>query len=338
VPYDAREGNSVMSDEQATAGSAAPPATGVRLQWTDLPEHLRSVVEEWLGGRVVAARSQPSGFSPGVASRLTTDDGQRVFLKAVSAAPNAESPKFHRREARIVPALPLDAPVPRLLWSHDEGDDGWVVLVFEDVEGREPLIPWRAEELDRVIDAIVELSESLTPSPLDESFAGTMANSGIFRIDWWQRIEYERPEGLDDWATLHLASLIALEAGALQAVTGNTLLHCDLRADNLLVADERVLVVDWPHARIGAPWLDIALFVPSVVMQGGPPAAEVFACHPATRDADPERVNAALAAIAGCFTWQSLQPPPPGLPTLRPFQAAQGAVARQWLAERMGWE
>jgi aminoglycoside phosphotransferase (APT) family kinase protein len=287
---------------------------------------------------VTSARSQASGFSPGVAARLTTDDGQRVFVKAVSAEPNEQSPEFHRREARIVPALPPDAPVPRLLWSYDEGSDGWIVLVFEDVEGgREPAIPWRADELDRVVDAIVGLSDALTPSPLDEAFAGTTTNWGIFRIGWWQRIEYERPAGLDDWSAHNLASLIALEADASQAVAGNTLLHLDLRADNLLVTDERVLVVDWPHARIGAPWLDIAFFVPSVRMQGGPPPQEVFARHPAARVADPGAVNAAIAAIAGFFTRQSLQPPPPGLPTLRPFQAAQGAVARQWLAERIGW-
>jgi hypothetical protein len=34
-----------------------------------------------------------------------------------------------------------------------------------------------------------------------------------------------------------------------------------------------------------------------------------------------------LASVA------ALRPPPPGLPTLREFQAAQGAVARRWLAE-----
>jgi len=326
-----------MSDEQATTGNSVPPAAGVRLQWDDLPEHLRGVVEDRLGSRVIAARSQPSGFSPGVASRLTLADGQCVFLKAVSPEPNPDSPSFHRREARIVAALPPDAPVPRLLWSHDEGEDGWVVLVFEDVEGREPTTPWVPAELDRVIESIVGLSDALTPSPLDEDFAGTTENWGIFRIGWWHLVEYGQPEGLDDWSLRHLPELIDLEAKASQAVAGTTLLHLDLRADNLLVTDDRVLVVDWPHARIGAPWLDIAFFIPSMRMQGGPPPEEIFVRHPAARDADPDAVNAALAAIAGFFTRQSFQPPPPGLPTLRPFQAAQGAVAREWLASRLGW-
>ena len=36
--------------------------------------------------------------------------------------------------------------------------------------------------------------------------------------------------------------------------------------------------------------------------------------------------------MAGYLTERSLQPPPPGLPMLRRFQAAQGEVARRWLA------
>ena len=44
-----------------------------------------------------------------------------------------------------------------------------------------------------------------------------------------------------------------------------------------------------------------------------------------------------VAAIAGYFTWGALQPAPPGIPTVRAFQAAQGVVARAWLAQRTSW-
>jgi Ser/Thr protein kinase RdoA (MazF antagonist) len=297
---------------------------------------MRETIEQWLGSRVVSSRSQASGFSPGVAARLTTDDGRRVFAKVVGPEPNAESPELHRREASIVAALPAEAPVPRLLWSFD--DDGWVTLIFEDIEGREPATPWRADELDRVVEAILALAETLTPSPLDASFVGTVDTWDFFTIGWWRQVESEQPRGLDDWSIRNLASLVATEANAAEAVAGSTLLHLDLRADNMLVTDDRVMIVDWPHARIGAAWLDHAFFVPSVTMQGGPLPGEVFARHPAARDADPDAVNAAVAAITGFFTYRSLQPPPPGLPTIRPFQAAQGVVARQWLADRTGWD
>jgi hypothetical protein len=74
-----------------------------------------------------------------------------------------------------------------------------------------------------------------------------------------------------------------------------------------------------------------------VTMQGGPPPEEVIARHPACPLADPDAITAAVAALAGYFTHRALQPPPPGLPTLRAFQEAQGAVAREWLAQRTGW-
>jgi hypothetical protein len=44
-----------------------------------------------------------------------------------------------------------------------------------------------------------------------------------------------------------------------------------------------------------------------------------------------------LAAVAGFFTHRAPEPPPPGLPTVRAFQAAQGIVARGWVAQRTGW-
>jgi hypothetical protein len=44
-------------------------------------------------------------------------------------------------------------------------------------------------------------------------------------------------------------------------------------------------------------------------------------------------VAALVCAMAGYLTERSLQPPPPGLPTLRAFQAAQATIAREWLAQ-----
>ncbi|WP_329380270.1 hypothetical protein [Streptomyces sp. NBC_01716] len=60
-------------------------------------------------------------------------------------------------------ALPHGAPVPRLLGSYD--DLGWVALGFEDIEGALPVQPWREDELERVLHALTDLAESLTPSP-----------------------------------------------------------------------------------------------------------------------------------------------------------------------------
>jgi hypothetical protein len=92
------------------------------------------------------------------------------------------------------------------------------------------------------------------------------------------------------------------------------------------------MVVDWPHACRGAAFTDLVLFAPSVAMQGGPGPAELLAWSGTGRDADPEAVRAVVRALAGYLTRKSLEPPPPGLPTVRRFQAAQGEIAREWLA------
>jgi aminoglycoside phosphotransferase (APT) family kinase protein len=234
--------------------------------------------------------------------------------------------------------LPEEAPVPRLLWSHDESEAGWVALLFEDVEGRNPAMPWRADELSKTLDAIRVLSELLTPSPLAPGVVvGHARDCSVVSGRYWERLAEERPARLDAWSVRHLDGLVDLEGEATSAVEGDTLLHLDVRADNLLLTPDRVLVVDWPHARVGAPWVDMVFFAPSVAMQGGPPPEELLSHHPHTRRADPEAVTAVIAAVAGFFIGESLRPAPPGLPTLRKFQAAQGEVARDWLASRTGW-
>lgn len=316
--------------------STPPPARGLRLAWSALPTYLRVAVEGWLGEPVAEATTQEGGFSPGVAARLRTVGGRRAFLKAVGPEPNPDSVRFHRREQRIASALPLAAPVPRLLWSFDGGEGDWIALLYEDIAGWQPQLPWRKNELDRVLAALGDLSAALTPSPVPTTIAGRIADRGIFRARWWGQLLDTSPTGLDPWSAQHLDTLAALELEAGAAAAGETLLHLDLRADNLLLTPERVVVVDWPHARIGAAWVDIVFLAPSVAMQGGPDPATLFARHPASHDAAPEAVTAVIALMAGFFTWSALQPPPPGLPTLRTFQAAQGFIARRWLAERMG--
>lgn len=318
-------------------GASAPPAAGVRIEWIDLPERVRSAVEGWLGGRILSAVSQGGGFSPGAAVRVRAAHGRRVFVKAVGSAPNAAAAALHRREAAVVAALPPESPVPRLLWSLDEGEGGWVVLVFEDVEGRQPALPWRPEDLDRVLGALSALSSLLTPSPLPMSVGGPAAAWGVLNGGWWRRIGESGVPPSEEWSVRRLDRLIELEGRASAAAAGETLLHLDLRADNLLLTADRVLVVDWPHARVGAAWLDVAFLAPSVAMQGGPPPDELLDRAPSGRAAEEGAITAVVAAIAGFFTFEAAQPAPPGLPTLRAFQAAQGEVARRWLAVRTGW-
>lgn len=279
------------------------------------------------------AVTQPGGFSPGAAARVRGVGGRRAFVKAVSAETNAESPDMHRKEARITAVLPAAAPAPRLLSSYDDGT--WVALALEDVDGRHPELPWRPAELARVMATIDELFADLTPCPLAD--ATEVGDTWRPEFRNWRLAVDDPPAGLDPWALAHLDQLAELEARWEDAARGDTLLHLDLRADNMLITDQRVWLVDWPWAARGNPVFDLLAFCPSVAMQGGPAPAETFAMSAVGRGADPEVVRVLVATIAGYFAVKALAPPPPGLPTVRAFQAAQGEVALRWLRELTGW-
>ncbi|MGH3759195.1 phosphotransferase family protein [Actinophytocola sp.] len=303
---------------------------GNRVRWAELPDMVRKSIEVAVGSTVVDAVSQPGGFSPGLAARLRLADGRRVFAKAVSGTRLAEAVAFHRREAGVAGRLPAGVTAPRLLWSG--GGDDWAALVFEDVAGHTPALPWRPADWRRVHDALVTLAADLTPSPVDLPPIGH--DPGLF--SGWRSLAAEPALAavLEPWAR-DVDRLAELEAGWPEAAAGDTLVHFDLRADNILLAGERVLFVDWPHAAVGAPWVDLLCMLPSVAMQGGPAPADVWRASPLTVRADPAAVDRVLAALTGFFVHSSLLPAPPGLVTLRRFQRLQGEQALAWLRSRL---
>ncbi len=317
-------------------GAEVPSGAGVHLAWSRVPARVAAAVEERLGSRIADVDDRPGGFSPGASARLRLADGRTAFVKAVSAEQNPHSPAMHRAEARITSALPAGAPAPELLFVHDDGQ--WVALGFADVHGREPAVPWIADELARVLAAVADLHVALTPPPVAAPAVGERLGP-LFRN--WRDLASGRfapVEGMDPWGLRNLERLAGLESRWELASAGGTLLHGDLRADNLLLTPDRVVFVDWPHASVGAPWVDLVFLLPSVAMQGGPAPDAVFDGHPSALGAPAEAVDAVLAALAGYFHVRGLLPPPPGLPTLRAFQSAQGVEALAWLRRRTGWD
>jgi aminoglycoside phosphotransferase (APT) family kinase protein len=321
-------------------GMSAPPATGARVAWQDMPEPVRKAIEEVCGAEVIEARTQPGGFSPGVAARVRCADGARWFVKAVSAEVNSRAPEMHRQEARVLADLdPLivagRVPAPRLRGTVKHGP--WFALVADDVDGRQPTLPWQDRELNLVLATLDRLAGTLTPAPA--SLVATTPPIAEYLATgftgWRTLAKTPGDDRIDPWSRARLAELATLEATWSAHAAGDTLLHADIRADNLLLTAEGsagVMLVDWPHACRGAAFFDLVSFAPSVAMQGGPEPADLLARASTGRNVRREQLAPVVCAMAGFFTHGSLQPPPPGLPTLREFQAAQAEVARRWLA------
>lgn len=318
-----------MSEDVCVTSRTALPttiphgATARRLEWPHLPPLIRSVVERRLGSAVVEAASQGAGFTPGFASVLTCANGSKHFVKAASLKAQRRFAESYRIEARKLRALPLETPAARLQWVHDADD--WVVLGIEYVAGRAPHRPWTPYDLAAASAALVDTARVLTPAPgigLD-SFADEFAGFP----DFWDALRH----------LPHADEAAALARRYAEVTGGDTLVHTDVRDDNLLFADDgRVYLCDWNWPVVGADWLDSLLLLIGPRGDGLDVDAHV-ADHPLLADIDPESIDIVLALVTGYFLKSAGEPAPPTSPFMREGQRWQGEVCWQWLSERRGW-
>lgn len=299
--------------------------TARRVEWQFLPPHVRDLIAERCGSPVISAESMGGGFTPGFASVLTCEDGSRHFVKAAATKAQKLFAASYREEARKVAALADCVPAPRLLWVHDQD---WVVLGFEHVEGRAPARPWRADELNLLLDAL-EVTSAATPppglglDPMIEEFS-----------DWpacWDFVRVHRPD------LPHADEAAALALRFAEALSGSSLQHTDIRDDNAIItADDTLWICDWNWPVLGAPWFDTltALIGPR---GDGIDVAQILTERRLTRDVPDEHIDIALALLAGYLLKSATDPVPSTSPHIRDHQAQQGQVVWDWLSERRAW-
>jgi aminoglycoside phosphotransferase (APT) family kinase protein len=310
-----------------------------RLPYADLPAELRARIEAALGSAVVSAETRSGGFSPGTAAVVTCADGSGAFVKAVGTPLNPDTHRLHRQEALVAAALPAPLPTPRLRWSTEVtlGDDVWVALVFDVVDGAPPRLPWTVSSASAVLPALADLAAAATPCPVPG--LGTLADKVAEDLTRWSHLAVEPPDDLQPWERHHLDWLAEapLRLAASGGLDGDTLVHLDVRADNLLVRpDGSVVVVDWPRAARGAAWVDTVLFALDAAVHGGVDPEELLRDAPLVARADPAAVTDLVLGLTGMWAAAMRRPAPPGLPTVRDFQRRFHDAALAWGRRRAG--
>jgi aminoglycoside phosphotransferase (APT) family kinase protein len=306
-----------------------------RLPWADVPPFVVDGVQQLLGAKIVRVEALVGGFSPGAAVRAYLDDNSTVFIKTVGTSLNPMSVELYRREAQYTARLPETFPAPRLVGVFDQDD--WIALIFDDVAGPMPSEPWRTDELTLVLDGVDAIAIAGSPSPFEApSFSEQIGASSSWEGFRQITAEDRLIEGLDPWTADYLDQLVALESGWREATAGTTLMHGDIRRDNMLIAGERVMFVDWASCSIGAPWLDLALFLPSVTVGGGPQPATIWATRRVARTASEDQLCTLVTAILGYLTLSAMSPAPANMPTVRAYQAKTRDVTREWLQTLLG--
>jgi aminoglycoside phosphotransferase (APT) family kinase protein len=146
-------------------------------------------------------------------------------------------------------------------------------------------------------------------------------------IEGWHDVARDPASFLDlgivsaEWLDGSMPAL--LEASDKTPLDGESLVHGDVRSDNLCLRSGHAVLLDWNHARIGNPAFDIAFWLPSLVLEGGP---------------EPEGfdVDEFAAFVAGYFAALAGLPAPAGAPRVRGFQRAQLEVALPWACRVLG--
>jgi aminoglycoside phosphotransferase len=304
---------------------------GRRIQWWQVPERVRSAVEVSLGSSIVEAVTQEGGYSPGAAARVRLASGRRAFVKALSVDLHSPSAALYRNEAAVMPHLPPDLPVPRLLDVHDDGE--WVALVFEEVEGRHPETPWQQEQLDRVTAAIADLSAALDPSPWPSTPTFADVNSGVMRA--WRGLATSPPPDLDRSVRMMFDRLADDHVDLEEVVRGDALLHNDIRSDNILLTpDGQVVFVDWGMPCKGVVWLDLMMFAFTAAYQGGVDIDLMVRRHPLTRHVTENSIDVVVAAGYAAYRLLAQRPVDPATSGSNAYHLACAEASRRWLQRR----
>lgn len=306
-------------------------AVGVRIGYAQAPERVRRWVEGHLGGDVVDVVDCVGGLSPGPAARVRSASGSAAFVKACGTDLNPTTPDLLRAEARVLAAFPEHDGLPRLLDVRDDGD--WVVLLVEDLPGEPPPAPWHRADLERVGDALHGLRPVLDAVDLDD-LPAARDSSPIF-LTRWRELEH-RLDIVDPWWARHHDALAARAERAAELIDGESIVHWDIRADNVVLTRDRTVVVDWGQARRGAAWMDHAMLALDCSMSGSDVSTAAWAqADPVLRERDPADLLALAAAAAMSFVARSTEPSPPSLPTLSETGARWADGLRPYLEQAL---
>ena len=241
--------------------------------------------------------------------------GRSAFVKIGATELTAEWTRTeHRHYERIRGPF-----LPRLVGFADDGHRP--ALALADLSDAEWPPPWTDERVALVLDALSEIRATTPPEGLPRQQPGDGAD--------WRLVEADPGPflalGLCSASWLGTALPRLIDASTNAPVAGESLVHLDVRSDNVCFRNGRAIVIDWNHARLANPDLDVAFWLPSLHAEGGPAPETILPDAPG------------LAAwVAGFFCSRAGGDPLPEAPHVRPLQLAQSRTALPWAARALG--
>lgn len=273
-------------------------------------------VSRLLGERPVAWSAVVRGYTPAERWVVRFESGLSAFVKVGTSADTAA---WLRSEYAMY--AQLRAPfMPRLLgWQDGEPP----VLILEDLSSARWPSPWSRHDVERVLATLAAVAA--TPAPQGVPELESLRDTGLAG---WSRVAGDPLPflslGLCSERWLRDALPALRDAADRADLSGGSLLHSDVRSDNLCFAGDRTILIDWNFACRGNPRLDVAAWLPSLSAEGGPPPWEIMPGEPGL-----------AALLAGYFAARAGLPPPQPGSRVRDVQLAQLRVALPWAVREL---
>jgi hypothetical protein len=230
------------------------------------PQSLRQQVENATGRRSVRWTRPDCGLSATHRFSVQFEDGSKVFVKA---ATDDATEQWLRREHLALATVATSFMPDMVAWLDEPGHRP--VLLSEDLSAaRWPAshagVTWREGDFDLLFAGIAEIS----------ACAGLEALPALTNAAAPRWVEIARhPEPFLDlqlcsaaWLDQAAEALAEAEQGV--DLSGRSLIHGDIRSDNVCLAKSRAVFVDWSNAARGNGMHNLAGVLATLHLEGGP--------------------------------------------------------------------
>lgn len=234
------------------------------------PSDLEALVASALGKMPTQWWKPHTGLSPAERLVVHFTDGSSAFVKA---AVDSQTEAELRIEREIL--CGEFTFLPRTLAWVEAGP--WPLLIVEDLSGAHwpadhSPVTWLPDQFDVLFETLERVAGTNPPTLLPK------ADSGF--TPQWPTIEREADRflalGLCSEAWLWSAIDALTEAEAVVPLAGESLVHGDVRSDNLCFAGTRMVLVDWGTAQMGHRHHDLAAVLTTLPLEGGPDPFDIF--------------------------------------------------------------
>lgn len=262
------------------------------------------------GKTVTDIRTVQRGYTPAQRMIFSFSDGSSLFAKIGT---NEFTSGWLRNERHIYESL-IGSFMPSYLGFDD--DEMFPILLLADLSDAYWPPPWDDERIQQVLDSLEKVWQSSLPDlPL--------LSENTRLLDGWHQVAEDPKPFLSlglasaDWLDKVLPRLVAIDGPS--TVHGDSLLHLDLRSDNMCIVNNHAVFIDWNNVCIGNRDFDLGAWLPSLEMEGGPAPETILPMH-----------GEIAGLLSGYFAARAGLPRIPNAPNVRMIQLTQLKSALPW--------